>query len=162
MNLKWSVLWKKGETIISHRCGNDLDEAIRVYHLVKKAEKPGATLRCDNAGLPPPEKFQRTEWRNIGGKTKKDEKWVRVLVLMEKANNKGIFWCPYCREFRRFGRQLYYYVEGRFARHPNKRGMLACPMCGISHRDYHVRKWNPVAAEFYQRETRRRRGNRTA
>jgi hypothetical protein len=158
MNLRWSVLWRTGESIISHSCGNDLDEAIRVFTMAKKAGKTSATLRCDNAGLPPPEKYQRREWRIVNPDApKKDQKNVRVLVLMERANNKGIFWCPYCREFRRFGRQLYYYVEGRFARHPNKRGMLACPMCGISHRDFHVRKWNPVAAMFFQRETRRKR-----
>lgn len=161
MNQKWSVLWEAGDSILHHRCGNDLDEAIRVYNLAIKAGRHNVTLRCDNVGLPPPEKFQRMERRNIGGQTKKEEKWVRVLVVMEAANKRGIFWCPYCRKFRRFGHQFNFYVEGRWARHPNKAGMMACPTCGISHRDFHVRKWNPHAAAFYARETRRKRGRRS-
>lgn len=164
--IKWAVLWeiekgKKGKTVIIRKDCDDLTEAVKLYNKVVAAGRSNPTLLSANVGFPPPVKFQRKEWRCLNpGEAKSKQKWVKVLVIMEKANYKGIFWCPYCREFRRFGGQKFYYVEGRFARHPNKRGMLACPMCGISHRDYHVRNWNPMAAEFYLRESRRRRGNR--
>lgn len=162
--LQWSVLWEteNGKGIFRKDFGSDLSEAVRIYTMACKAGKPKATLYCPNSGFPPPEKFQKERWRCLNPEASvSKQKWVRVLVLMEAANNKGIFWCPYCREFRRFGLQTHYYVDGIWAPHPNKRGMLACPMCGISHRDFHVRNWNPRASGFYRNETRRKRGSRT-
>lgn len=76
----------------------------------------------------------------------KDEEGVKQLVskLGEKGlhphlvhpkpeppNSKkvpGRLWCPYCREWRKFGE--------------NQIGYTVCEVCGISNRDYYIRRYN--------------------
>ncbi len=48
----------------------------------------------------------------------------RGLVL-----EKGLFWCPYCR-------QKVVFVKDRYL------GIKRCPLCGISENDFHVKKEN--------------------
>lgn len=158
--MRWSVLWylPDEDRIRLHRCGTDLTEALRVFELLKRAKRSMVTLRCDNVGFPPPKKFQphsvyvvkEETYKTPKGKKKKREvREVQHRVPMDAANRKGIFWCPYCREFRKFARQNGFTYEGRFIPDPDRRGGLYCPMCGVSHRDNHVRRWNPIADRHY-------------
>lgn len=157
--MKWSVLWYNPDkdTIKRIPCGNDLNEAIRVFSLAK-GKREMVTLRCDNYGWPPPKKYQphsvyvvtQEKYQTPRGKWKYREKRVaRAVVPLEKANRKGIYWCPYCREMRRFQLQHKFYIDGRMVPDPDRRGGLYCPMCGVSHRDFHVRRWNPLADRHY-------------
>jgi hypothetical protein len=85
-------------------------------------------------------------------KGKRKYRKVREAVTrtpMLAANRKGIYWCPYCREFRKFQLQHEYYYDGQRIPEPDKRGGLYCPMCGISHRDMHVRRFNPIADRHF-------------
>lgn len=55
------------------------------------------------------------------------------------------FWCPYCHTERLF----YYYKRW---------GTYRCPVCGISDRDYHVRRINKLwTREMLQLEKSRRK-----
>lgn len=166
--MNWSVLWfvPKTDTIIRHRYGADLGEAVRVYSLVKRAGRVNATLRCDNIGFPPPKKWQphyvRVPKIVEGTRGKKRRVYeTQHRVPMNKANRAGIYWCPYCREMRRFQLQNGFHSEGQWCPDPDPRGGLYCPMCGISHRDFHVRRWNPIADRHYltKKSTRRSSGS---
>ena len=127
--------------------------------MAKRADKVLLTLRSCNAAFPPPEKYQEYKLENYG--TKREPKWVKVLFRMERTNAKGIYWCPFCRQFRRFNRQSGMFSEGVFVPDSTKGGGLFCPMCGISYRDWHVRHWNPHCARMYDgRRVRRRRTTR--
>jgi hypothetical protein len=123
-HIDWSVLWyvPEKDTIIDKWCGNDLNEALRIYMLAKGKGKKLVTLRSNNVGFPPPEKFQRTEVVNMG--SSKDPKWIRVLPLMQKANDRGIFWCPYCREWRKFQKQLSFRYGEKVVPDPSDKGGL--------------------------------------
>jgi hypothetical protein len=156
--MSWSVLWYVADKdrIMRHRCGSNLSEAIRVYNIVLRAGKDRATLRCDNTGFPPPEGYQKTRRENWG--TRREPNWVLVLYVMEAANREGFYWCPYCREFRKFQLQRGFLYDGRWVEEPDKRGGMYCPMCGISHRDFHVRRWNPMASRHYMTGRTKRRG----
>jgi hypothetical protein len=145
------------DTIIEHWCGTDLNEALRVWHIAKKAGKDQLTLRSANMGHPPPERFCKIEMVWVG--SKREGRWVKTWPVLEKINDKGLFWCPYCREFRKFQRQKWYYIDGKMRRDPRKQGALHCPMCSISHRDFHVRNWNPRAQALYKTEGRSRGSN---
>jgi hypothetical protein len=158
--MRWSVLWyvPKKDKIVRHKCGNDLGEATRIYLMAKNAGKNQVTLRCDNTGFPPPSKYlphmvyvkateeYRTPKRKL--KTRVVRKAVQ-RIPMDAANRKGIYWCPYCREFRRFQKQEGFYYDGIYVPDPDPRGGLYCPMCGISHRDMHVRSFNPIAERHF-------------
>lgn len=163
-HIHWEVRWvvKKGSdyAIMIHDCGNDLQEAMRVYSKLQGVGRRLVTLRSANVGFPPPEKYQPgwvTRKRKVTTKGRTRVKRVPILVVpMNKLNRRGIFWCPYCREMRKFQEQGGFYIEG--VRVPE--GGLYCPICGVSHRDFHVRKWNPIAERYYvnQGSGRRRRG----
>lgn len=166
--MRWSVLWyiPKEDRIKRIRCGEDLNEAVRLYQLALRGGKRLPTLRCDNFAFPPPEKYrphsvyviQEETYRTPKGKKKKREvRTVEARVPMDAANRKGIFWCPYCRELRRFQMQSGFMHDGRWVPEPDKRGGLYCPMCGVSHRDFNVRRWNPIADRHYL-SSRRGRG----
>jgi len=168
---RWEVLWVKDGKIQRHECGTDLGEAIRVYTLVK-GKRAGATLRCKNMGFPPPEELQprlvkykqkvelpRPKIVRRGGKRYRQTHEVIVkegrFVPMKKRNAEGIWWCPYCRELRRFVKKKVIGVpaskNGKVIRF--KEPGMYCPLCGISHRDHNVRKWNPIAIKvFYDLE----------
>jgi hypothetical protein len=161
---QWAVHWivvKKGrKKVIDYDCGTNLDEAIRVYGLAKKAEKPFATLRCKNVGFPPPEKYQvheklKKRWVTKGGRKKIDRYYVTVDPMLT-VNERGIWWCPYCRELRKFLKQSGFNLETIYI----PEGGKYCPICGTSHRDYWVRKYNPAArAMAYEGPRIRRKKN---
>jgi hypothetical protein len=143
---RWSVIWvtsRDGDyEIFRHECGNDLDEAIRVYTLVLNSSKRRlATLRSDNVGYPPPDKWHPHVVYKKKGKFRKPVK----VDPMKKWNRKGWWWCPYCRHLRRFQYQSGFYLFGRYIAEDG----YYCPLCGISHRDMHVRRWNPLGSRIY-------------
>lgn len=70
---------------------------------------------------------------------------------MKLYNQKGVWWCPYCTELRKFKYRKQYTVEGITMPDPG----MYCPLCGISHRDHHVRKHNPAAQMMEYRNTKR-------
>jgi rubrerythrin len=153
-HLRWEVRWVKkddreGYRIVCIDCEDDLDEAIRIYVKAKSAGKKMATLRCRNSGFPPPQElrpYTKRKSRIVTRRRKKvKEYYLAVFNPMRKQNNKGIYWCPYCRELRRFQTQNGFLIQGVFVPEPG----LHCPICGTSHRDYHVRRWNPLAARTY-------------
>jgi hypothetical protein len=163
-HMKWSVMWlvvKDGDySIIDKDMDNDLSEAIRLYTKAKAAGKKFATLRCRNVGFAPAERFRPYVARV------RDKRWIRgkrqkgvtkykfvTKVPMLKLNRKGIFWCPYCREMRKFQDQSAFFFEGIIVDAPG----IYCPICGVSHRDWHVRKWNPIAKRMWVDETNTRR-----
>ena len=162
--LNWSVMWVVGDRIVRNWYDADLSEAIRIYTKAQAAGKRMVTLHCANSGFPPAERFHPHEARI------RDKRWIKGKKQkgiykykfvwrdpLARANLKGIWWCPYCREWRRFQTQGGFFYEGVFIE--DQRGMY-CPMCGISHRDFHVRKWNPHARRQYTTEGKKRRGNR--
>lgn len=162
-HIHWEIRWvipdkEQGYRIGVKDCGHDLGEALRIYTKLKAAGRRMVTLKSCNAGFPPPEKYQpgwikrkKTVEIGKGKRRRKAKRWVDVHVTpMRKLNRKGIFWCPYCRELRKFQSQSGTYAEavpGKLTFLPYEG--LYCPICGISHRDYHVRKWNPICARLY-------------
>lgn len=164
--IRWSVLWvvptKKSYRIKEVEFEHDLTAAISLYTRAKQAGKRLVTLRSMNVGFPPPEKYQPyykrvrdKRWKK-GKRQKGVTKFKQVLVVpLRKLNRRGIFWCPYCREMRKFQEQPGTYVGRTFVEAPG----LYCPIDGTSHRDYHVRKWNPVADDaFLTSKYEKRRG----
>jgi hypothetical protein len=151
----WVVVKKGRKKVVEVDFIDDLQGAIRLYTKAKAAGKPFATMRCTNSGFPPPDKYRPyyVIKKKPTGKTKvvvKNGKRKKVKVVkreevyrepMAAVNLKGIWWCPYCMEMRRFMKQDGFQIEGV---HVKEVG-YHCPICGISHRDHHVRKWNPQA-----------------
>jgi hypothetical protein len=161
-HIHWEVLWvvrtPDGHRIVQHDCQNDLGAALKIYNRVL-GKRRMVTLRSCNVGFPPPEQYQPGYIlkRNMERKKKSEPKFIEKYVQpMKGINRKGILWCPYCREMRKFQKQGGFFVIGVFV--PDEKG-LYCPICGTSHRDYHVRKWNPVAERLYIQSTRTRRTN---
>ena len=81
---------------------------------------------------------------------------------MRKHNAAGWWWCPYCVKLRRFVKRAGFYVDSIWVDEPS----MACPLCSANHRDFHVRKWNPIAARISarvrdpnRRRVRRRKGD---
>lgn len=149
-HIHWEVRWvttKDGDYRIHVKdCEHDLGLALSTYERVRKAGRKLVTLRSCNVGFPPPEKYQEywitkhKKVRNSAGKLRREAYYVHK-VPMRKLNRKGVFWCPYCRELRRFQEQGGFYIDGVVVPESG----LHCPICGVSHRDHHVRKWNPEA-----------------
>jgi hypothetical protein len=165
-HIKWSVLWIHNGSIRQHLCEDDLNEALRVMRVLEKAGRKGVTLHSDNVGFPPPEKYRpHTVYKRKKVKVlrKGKERWMlktseRRVVPMKKLNAREWWWCPYCRKMRKFQMQRAFPVEGVVV--PEREYGMYCPMCGISHRDFHVRRWNPKAAELYFRMGMTRRSKR--
>jgi hypothetical protein len=129
-------MWVSDGRVIEKQFGEDIWGAKKLYRKVVRADRDMPTLRCCNIGLPPPPQFRA-------------EKKLTVL------NARGIWWCPYCCEFRRFVTKKY-----------KRKITMHCPLCQISTRDFHVRRWNPEAVimDFRRRQRgskRRRRRVRT-
>lgn len=159
---KWAVLWvvqkpkkvrlKKGGTRIEKRpvivekdFDHDLNAAMEFYVKVKEAGREYPTLLCRNVGFPPPEKYlayDKVVKRKEGGR--KIQATIRINP-MRLVNKRGFVWCPYCREMRKFQLQDGFRVEGHYV---SDRGWH-CPICGISHRNHLVRRWNPQMIEEY-------------
>lgn len=148
-NARWSVLWvvrRNGRPprIVEFPFENDLRGALELY-VKAKGKKPFATLRCANVGFPPPEKYRPYE-RAVVKRVKRDGRTIKIkdyttVEPMGTLNLRGMWWCPYCREFRKFQHQDGFHFHGQ----PIYVEGVHCPICGISHRDHHVRKWNPQA-----------------
>jgi hypothetical protein len=177
-NIKWSVLWVKPSddsyVIVRKEYGTDLGEAIRVYTLAKNAGKKLATLRSNNVAFPPPARYLPHTRKRVVKRagTKKVRRQGRIVIVpttkkvletytvvpMEKMNRKGWYFCPYCREMRKFQLQGGFPIgEKSFV---EAKGMY-CPLCGVSHRDFSVRKYNPAAARQYFSDTQPTRRTRS-
>jgi hypothetical protein len=160
---KWQVLWVKDRQVYHKDFNTDLMEAMRVYHLLKEAGRKGVTLRCKNFGFPPPAKYlphEKKMKRRLDppriikrGRKRYRQNYEVVTVIinpMKERNKQGIWWCPYCQQFRRFVKQ--YEMKVDHVRVPDV--ALVCPMCRTPHRDMNVRKWNPIATQvYYELET---------
>jgi hypothetical protein len=150
----WTVPSGESFRIIEKWCDNDLTEAMRIYGMAERAGKKNLTLRSCNVGFPPPERFRpymkRIVRRSSSGKKVRG---TREVIPMEAANRKGIFWCPYCMKMRRFQSQNGFIYEGVYVPDGRRTKGLYCPLCGTSHRDMHVRRWNPVANRKFVVET---------
>lgn len=153
--LNWSVMWLRKGTVVEVWCEDDFSEAMRLYDLAKRAGKKMATLRCANYAFPPPRDYTEREVivrRKVGNKVKKVKTTRNV---MGQANAKGWWWCPYCITFRKFRHQLGFRLRDTGIYVPQE-GMY-CPMCGISHKNGFVQRWNPHAARFEHRFRKRGR-----
>lgn len=159
VHAKWSVMWK-GKTgyIVEKKFDNDFAGALDAYTTLKAAGKKYVTLRCCNTGFAPPSSITHAPvatyeivTRVRGGKRKKFKKKVITETnLMEEHNAKGIWWCAYCIQLRRFYKD------------PDEpyRVVMRCPVCEVSNYDFHVRRWNPEAKLIEWRRTRVRRSKR--
>lgn len=134
-------MWVKREKgknrIIAIDFEDDLVGAMELFEKARKGKKPLATLRCKNVGFPPPEKY-----------------YDRMVAY----NHKGVWWCPYCMQLRRFeGRHWSSVDDMVFA---TDEVAYCCPMCDISHRDHHVIKYNPIARRLRDGNKRKRGSSR--
>ena len=135
---KWSVFWrnKKGK-FVRKRFYEDLQGALRFMR--DNPDRPVLTLHSDNLGFPPPRRithFEEHGWTVVKRKGKRYKKRVVTIVnRMHDYNQKGIWWCPYCIQLRRF----------EFAE--TERGPeMFCPVCGCGNYLFEVRRYNPHAA----------------
>lgn len=161
---RWAVLWvvekpkkvklKKGgyrvenrPVVIEKDFEQDLNAAIELYVKVKEAGRENPTLLSRNVAFPPEERFlpyTKQVKRKDGRKTK----IVTIrLEPMKIVNKRGLTWCPYCREFRKFQLQDGFRVDGIYVADKG----WHCPMCQVSHRNHHVRKYNPQMVQEYYR-----------
>lgn len=163
---RWQVIWvvvKKGKKkLFWKEFDTDLNSAVALYCKAKAAGKPLVTLRCANVAFPPPDKYLPTKVKvKVRLKKPVEGKKFRIKYrtkhLLAELNERGICWCPYCREFRRFDRQAGYRFEGIYVEEPG----WHCPICQISHRNHHVRKYNPSMRVSLARRTRRSGGSRS-
>ena len=127
----WEVMWvvkeKNGKRIVSIQFGHDFVGARELYEKILKAKKPLTTLCCTNHGFAPPDKHRNK---------------------MRALNRQGVWWCPHCMKLRRFERRAWDEVDGKM--YATEEFAYHCPMCDISHRSWHVRRWNPMAARIYE------------
>lgn len=165
-HLRWAVLWvvphESSYRIIRKEFDGDLDAAIDLYMKAKQAGKRLVTLMSPNVAFPPPEKYRPYTRRTVevrevkvlrNGKyvTRKQKTLTpKYIVPMLKLNRKGIWWCCYCREFRKFQKQSgFTTTEGSWMEAPG----MYCPICGVSHRLMPIRQYNPHAARLYTSQT---------
>lgn len=153
-HVKWEVFWiikRNGRrALITKDFGNDLNSAILLWMKAKNAGKPFATLRCKNVAFPPPTKYQPyLEWevkkKRVKGRVVKKRVQVEVTPMVI-VNHRGIVWCPYCREFRKFGRQDAFRLDGILVPKPG----YYC-ICGINSDNPMVRRYNPNPPMVAQR-----------
>lgn len=134
---RWSVMWKRKGKLFERRFGTDLVSAEELRDLLVSKGVRNATLRCTNVGFPPPAKYHpRYVWVE-----KKGRRRQVYRVPMRKVNAAGLFWCPYCRRFRKFR-------EGQDRLHGRRRPYLACPWCRVRHTNHHVSQHNPLANDW--------------
>jgi hypothetical protein len=169
---RWEVIWwsKKGKKFIVKEFENDLVSAEQLYSRITALGAPFATLRCCNVGFAPPTQYRpyikrmvkkEKVRRNGRLRTKKTIVEIEVTPMVE-MNLKGIWWCPYCRKMRKFRKQdgmTYsdssgdYYLDG---------AVYVDPVCGITHTNHHVRKWNPTAQKMPFRKIKGTRARRSS
>lgn len=146
----WSVFWyskNKGKWL-RKRFREDFGAAVKFFG--ENQHRPGITLHPDNHGYPPPKRIthhERVTWEIVKRKGKKyKKKVVTVVNLMDEYNSKGIWWCSYCVQLRRF-------KEIQTERGPE----LYCPVCKVSHRL--VKDHNPKALVIEMHKAQRRTPN---
>lgn len=135
-----------------------------MYELALKAGKQAATLHADNVGFPPPDKYADHEKILLGRRKGTKTKVYRIQLIqplqyqvrMRALNHRGIWWCPYCRKMRHFVYRKGFRVDGIWV--PDEHH--ACPLCSITHRDGHVRKYNPIAQQMPMHTRKGRKRNR--
>lgn len=141
---RWAVMWiasnGRKRKLIRKDFGDDYAGAKALYNKAMKADKPYATLACVNMGFMPPAELRPRKVRKKGRmKGTRKIKIVEVVVdPLKELNLQGKLWCPYCCELRPFVKKRGFYHRGIWVDEPG----YHCPICGVSHRDYHVRHWN--------------------
>ena len=150
---RWSVMWLGKRGIVEKKFDTDFAGALEAYVTLKKAGKKLVTLRSCNVGWRPPDHIIHHEVvsykvvRRHGKRYK--QKIVDEVDLMNDYNTRGIWWCPYCIKLRPF-KKVRNVLTGQ--------EQMRCPVCTISERDWHVRRWNPQAKVLeYRRRTRGRK-----
>jgi len=143
------VYWfsTKKKKWVRKRFGTDLNTALKFF---QERDYPGKTLHSDNRAYPPPPRIthhETEEWKVVSRKGRKYKKKVkRVVNLMSEYNLKGVWWCPFCIQLRRFK-----FVETEYG--PE----MFCPVCTASHRI--VKNYNPNAVVI-ERDYKPRRTSR--
>lgn len=136
----WEVLWLKNGRRHRKDFGHDFAGAEMLERKLLVAGRKDVTLRCKNYGFPPPQKYQPREVI-----VRRGRKRVRGINRpMKGLNQRGIFWCPYCRKMRRFKTVSGFRVDG--IKVEEKRHV--CPVCRINVSDHHVKKHNPMAVRI--------------
>lgn len=150
---KWEVRWISKRRLITVDFGDDLAEALRIYTKALLAGRSTVTLRSRNRGIAPPKRL-RPYYKKPKRKT--DEP-VRVEPLA-RYNLAGWLWCPYCVALRKFVPRKGFHVENVWVPQAGHH----CQMCGVSHRDGTVQKWNPIARRWRDEgihATKRKKGS---
>lgn len=159
---RWEVMWvivHKGKKHIKViECDQNLPEAMRIYNLAKQGGRKMVTLRCKNVGFPPPPKYIDDEILTIrkgkhkGKRVKRQTHPPVYLHKMGALNVKGVWWCPYCMELRKF--ELRQGFETRTGQYVAQKGFY-CQMCDIPHTNHYVSKYNPMSMRLeYSKKTR--------
>lgn len=153
---RWEVRWigTKKKVIVHKIFAEDFGGALELFGKLKSAGRKGVTLRCMNVGFPPPKRITEHEvvkWEVVRKRGKRYKRKVVTHVdMLHDMNARGIWWCPYCIQLRRFKDMS---TAGQI--------LFECPVCEISNYNWHVKRWNPMAKTVeYRTTTRRSRGNR--
>jgi hypothetical protein len=150
---RWRVAWVAKGRVIDKSFGTDFMDALALYEKAIKAEKRGATLICANQCFEPPVRLQPKTVRKVKKSVvkRRGKKYIKRDIIegritpIKKLNLQGIWWCGYCSKLRKFKRQDGFYYEKVWVPEPG----YHCPICGISHRDGGIRKFNATAARIY-------------
>lgn len=156
---RWRVAWIAKGKVVGKSFGEDFGGALELHSKAQAAGRRGATLICANVAFNPPDRLRPRTVRKIkreivkrrGKKYVKNDVIVGQVYPLRKLNLKGIWWCPYCVKLRKFERRDGFNSEGQWVPDPG----YYCPICGISHRDFGVRKHNPVAQRIYSEPGKR-------
>lgn len=150
---RWEVRWVHNRRVVVVDFADDFAEALRIFTKALLAGKSDVTLRSRNMGTPPPMRL-RPYYKKP---KRKDEEGKRVEPLA-RYNLSGWLWCPYCIHLRKFVHRNGFTSEGHWVPEPQ----YECQMCGITHRDGTVQKWNPVARRWRDEGVRARRKRKRA
>lgn len=153
----WEVIWvhPKEKRLVRKDYGTDLQSAVDLYTKLKGANRRGVTLRCKNMGFPPPDELADREIITtvIKGRRVRAKRVMQprqYLKRMGVLNARGIWWCPYCRQQRRFIKTRGFYVRAVWVAEER----MVCPVCRVSDHDWHVRRYNPIATNLEMRRGR--------
>lgn len=135
----WEVRWVHNRRIVIVTFRDDFAEALRIYTKALAANRADVTLRCRNMGTAPP-----TRLRPFYKKPKKKGDEGERVEPLASYNLKGWLWCPYCIHLRKFVHRNGFTHEGHWVPEPQ----YECQMCGVTHRDQSVTKWNPIARRW--------------
>ena len=151
----WEVRWISKKKIVRKVYGSDFPAALERYHTLRTQGHKLVALRCMNIGFRPPDSLIADEVEDsvivTRNRKRYKKKVVDIVDHMPDLNLEGKYWCPYCIKLLPW-RQVEAYGEL----------LMVCPLCDISTRDFHVKRWNPGAKtiEYKGRKVRRRVGNR--